>query len=69
MVMQYLVSRNEEYLKHITNFNNQIAEIIELIQVLEYNIVELKQQIDTLAETQADDKRKEAWFAEQRQKT
>ena len=59
MVMQYLVSRNEEYLKHITNFNNQIAEIIELIQVLEYNILELKRELADFTDKEADDKRKE----------
>ena len=65
MVMQYLVSRNEEYLKHIENFNTQVAEIIELIQVLEYNIVELKQQLDTFTTAQSDAKLKVAWFAKQ----
>lgn len=65
MVMQYLVSRNEEYLKHIANFNTQVAEIIELIQVLEYNIVGLKEQLDTFTTAQSDAKLKEAWFAKQ----
>ncbi len=69
MVMQYLVSRNEEYLKHIQNFNQQIAEIIELIQVLEYNIVELKQQLDDITTRQSDDQLKEEWFAKQQPKT
>lgn len=67
--MQYLVSRNEEYLKHIQNFNQQIAEIIELIQVLEYNIVELKQQLDDITTRQSDDQLKEEWFAKQQPKT
>ena len=65
--MQYLVSRNEEYLKHIENFNTQVAEIIELIQVLEYNIVELKQQLDTLIPND-DAQKKENWFAKQQKK-
>ena len=59
MVMQYLVSRNEEYLKHIENFNSQIGEIIELIQVLEYNILELKRELADFTDKEADDKRKE----------
>ena len=68
MVMQYLVSRNEEYLKHIANFNTQIGEIIELIQVLEYNILELKRELSDFTDKESDDKRKEAWFAKQQQK-
>lgn len=59
MVMQYLVSRNEEYLKHIENFNSQIGEIVELIQVLEYNILELKRELADFTDKEADDKRKE----------
>ena len=59
MVMQYLVSRNEEYLKHIENFNSQIGEIVELIQVLEYNILELKLELADFTDKEADDKRKE----------
>tara|TARA_Y100001951_G_C11194519_1_gene213477 strand:- start:246 stop:437 length:192 start_codon:yes stop_codon:yes gene_type:complete len=61
MVMQYLISRNEEYLKHIGNFNNQIAEILELIKVMEYNILEIQTYLKTL-NTDDDDKKKEAWF-------
>ena len=59
MVMQYLVSRNEEYLKHIENFNSQIGEIVALIQVLEYNILELKRELAAFTDKEADDKRKE----------
>ena len=60
MVMQYLVSRNEEYLKHIENLNKQIEEIVELIQVLEYNILELKQELSDFTTRESDNKRKEA---------
>ena len=62
MVMQYLISRNEEYLKHIGNFNNQIAEILELIKVMEYNILEIQTYLKA-SNTDDDDKKKEAWFA------
>ena len=58
--MQYLVSRNEEYLKHIENLNKQIEEIVELIQVLEYNILELKQELSDFTTRESDNKRKEA---------
>jgi hypothetical protein len=67
MVMQYLVSRNEEYLRHIENFDTQIGEIIELIQVMEYNILGLKQQLADFTDKESDDKRKEIWFAKQQQ--
>tara|TARA_R110000824_G_scaffold261570_1_gene450200 strand:+ start:849 stop:1058 length:210 start_codon:yes stop_codon:yes gene_type:complete len=67
MVMQYLVSRNEEYLRHIENFDTQIGEIRELIQVLEYNILGLKQQLTDFTDKESDDKRKETWFAKQQE--
>ncbi len=66
MVMQYLVSRNEEYLIHITKFNAQMAEIMEKLQYLEYNILELqKQPNDFIPESDA--QKKETWFAKQKQ--
>ena len=64
MVMQYLISRNEEYLKHIENFNSQIAEIIELIKVLEYNVLEMQMYLKTM-ETDSDASKKEAWLEKQ----
>ena len=67
MVMQYLVSRNDQYLIHIATFNKQIAEILEKLEVLEYNIVELKQQLDTLIPND-DAQKKENWFAKQQKK-
>ena len=67
MVMQYLISRNEEYLRHIENFDNQIGELVELIQILEYNILGLKQQLTDFTDKESDDKRKEIWFAEQQE--
>jgi len=67
MVMQYLVSRNEEYLRHIENFDKQIGVLVELIQVLEYNILGLKQQLTDFTDKESDDKRKEIWFAKQQE--
>ena len=67
MVMQYLVSRNEEYLKHIAKVTQEIAEILEILQVLQYNIVELKTQLNQL-ETSEDAYKKEEWFAKQQKK-
>jgi hypothetical protein len=65
MVMQYLVSRNEEYLKHIAHFNTQIDEICELIKVLEYNILEIQAYLKSSI-SDNDDKKKEEWFAKQK---
>jgi len=65
MVMQYLVSRNEEYIKHIENFNKQIGEICELIKVLEYNILEIQMYLKASIPDN-DDKKKEAWYAKQK---
>ena len=64
MVMQYLISRNEEYLRHIENFNSQIAEILELIKVLEYNISEVQMYLKTVDST-TDEQKNEAWFGKQ----
>ena len=62
MVMQYLVQRNEEYIKHIEHFNKQITEICDLIKVLEYNILEIQMYLKSSI-SDDDDKKKEAWFA------
>jgi hypothetical protein len=64
MVMQYLVSRNEEYLRHIEKFNTQMAEIIELISVLEYNILEVRKQLQEFS-PESDAQKKEIWFGKQ----
>lgn len=65
--MQYLISRNEEYLIHIAKFNTQMAEILEILQVLQYNIVELKQELNSFS-TESDAQKKENWFAKQQKK-
>ena len=67
MVMQYLVSRNEEYLRHIAKLNQEIGEILENLEVLQYNILELKTQLNQL-ETSEDAYKKEEWFAKQQKK-
>ena len=65
MVMQYLISRNEEYLVHISNFNAQITEIMELVKVLQYNIVELQRQLNEFS-PESDAQKKENWFGKQK---
>ena len=42
MVMQYLVNRNEEYLRHIELFTESVERIIERLAILEYNIKEVQ---------------------------
>ena len=42
MVMQYLIQRNEEYMKHIEMFTESVDKIVERLEVLEYNIKELQ---------------------------
>jgi hypothetical protein len=64
MVMQYLVSRNEEYLRHITTLNQDISGILQILEVMQYNILELKTQLNQL-ETLDDAQKKEKWFAKQ----
>jgi|TARA_R110000765_G_scaffold326744_1_gene417997 hypothetical protein len=64
MVMQYLISRNEEYLRHIEKFNVQMAEIVELIKVLEYNISGMQKQLQEFS-TESDTQKKEIWFGKQ----
>ena len=64
--MQYLISRNEEYLRHIENFNAQITEIMELVKVLQYNIVELQRQLNEFS-PESDAQKKENWFAKQKE--
>ena len=60
MVMQYLISRNEEYLRHIETFNNQIEEILEKLKVLEYNILEIQTYLKAQP-TVNDAQKKEDW--------
>ena len=40
--MQYLIQRNEEYMKHIEMFTKSVDKIVERLEVLEYNIKELQ---------------------------
>ena len=63
--MQYLVSRNEEYLIHIEKFNEQMADILEKLQYLEYNILELQKKLNDFS-PESDAQKKEKWFAKQK---
>ena len=66
MVMQYLVQRNEEYLKHIELFTESVGKILERLAVLEYNIKEVQVILKNLPIDESKDKElKEVWYAKQ----
>ena len=69
MVMQYLVNRNEEYLKHIEEFAKSVDKILERLGVLEYNIREMQEILKHLPiNAQKDEELKEAWYAKRQRK-
>ena len=66
MVMQYLVNRNEEYIKHIQLFTESVGKILERLAVLEYNIQEVQVILKNLPMDESKDKElKEVWYAKQ----
>ena len=69
MVMQYLVNRNEEYLRHIEEFTKSVGQILERLETLEYNIKEMQETIKHLPiDSQKDEELKEAWYAKRQRK-
>ena len=67
MVMQYLVNRNEEYLKHIEEFTQSVNEILERLATLEYNVNRMHDTIKYLTlDEQKDEDLKEAWYAKRK---
>ena len=64
MVMQYLVHRNEEYIKHIKLFTESVEKILERLLVLEYNIKEVQVILKYISVNDSnDEERKEEWYA------
>jgi len=64
MVMQYLVQRNEEYIKHIELFTESVEKILERLLVLEYNIKEVQVILKYISVNDSNDtERKEEWYA------
>ena len=61
MVMQYLVQRNDEYGKHVEELDRKLERIVEILEVLEYNILEIQRYLKQ-SDTQYDVNKKEAWF-------
>ena len=61
MVMQYLVKRNDEYCRHVEELDKKLERIVEILEVLEYNILEIQRYLKQ-SDTQYDVNKKEAWF-------
>jgi len=61
MVMQYLVQRNDEYGKHVEELDKKLERIVEILEVLEYNILEIQRYLKQ-SEGTSDVSKKEAWF-------
>ena len=59
--MQYLVQRNDEYGKHVEELDKKLERIVEILEVLEYNILEIQRYLKQ-SDTQYDVNKKEAWF-------
>ena len=69
MVMQYLVSRNEEYIHHIELFTESVEKILERLAILEYNIQEMQIILKHLpVQESTDAELKEVWYAKQGRK-
>ena len=65
--MQYLIQRNEEYMKHIEMFTKSVDTIVERLEVLEYNIKELQLVVQQIIPDN-DTELKEKWYAKRQRK-
>ena len=64
MAMQYLIQRDDEYRARLDEFEKQLGEAMDLMRIIQYNILEMKEVIHALRTTDADDaKLKEAFNA------
>ena len=61
MVMQYLIQRNDEYGKHVEELDKKLERIVDILEVLEYNILAIQKYIQE-SETPSDVNKKEVWF-------
>ena len=61
MVMQYLIQRNDEYGRHVEELDKKLERIVDILEVLEYNILEIQRYLQQ-SETSSDVNKKEAWF-------
>ena len=63
MVMQYLIQRNDDYMDRMGDFEKQLAEMHDLMKVIQYNITELQTTVKALRTTDTQDmKLKEAFY-------
>ena len=63
MVMQYLIQRNDDYIYKLEKYEKKVDDILDLLQVLQYNIQELQMTVHTLRTTDAQDTaKKEAFY-------
>ena len=67
MVLQYLIQRNDEYLNRLDDFEEKVTKILDLLQVLQYNIKELQETVYTLRITDAQDIQLKETFNAKRQ--
>ena len=64
MAMQYLIQRDDEYRARLDEFEKQLGEAMDLMRIIQYNILEMKEVIHSLRTTDSDDaKLKEAFNA------
>jgi len=61
MVMQYLVTKNDEYGRHVKTLDAKLEKIVEILDVLQYNILEIQMYLKN-SNTESDDGKKEVWF-------
>ena len=59
--MQYLIQRNDEYGRHVEELDKKLERIVDILEVLEYNILEIQRYLKQ-SDTQYDVNKKEAWF-------
>ena len=62
MVMQYLIQRNDDYIYRLEQYEKKVDNILDLLQVLQYNIQELQMTVHTLRTTDAQDTAKKEAF-------
>ena len=62
MVIQYLIQRNDDYIYKLEKYEKKVDDILDLLQVLQYNIQELQMTVHTLRTTDAQDTAKKEAF-------
>ena len=60
--MHYLIQRNDDYIYRLEQYEKKVDNILDLLQVLQYNIQELQMTVHTLRTTDAQDTAKKEAF-------